>query len=254
VADNFADVLEHPADYDLPCLWYDPIPVDRRLTLGEPFCWEEYTFTLYPLPGHTLYAVAVAFEVDGKRVLATGDQYQGDDGLLWNYVYQNRYRIGDYAETARLYREQRPDLILSGHWRPLWVREGYLESIVKQADAIEELQRELLPLVPDLGAEGFLARIQPYTAAGQGGDVLEFEVEVHNPFPQPERVELHIVTPEGWPAVPDPAPFLIENFSLVQVRVVLPVGRRLERARIAVDVTIGDQRFGQQAEALVSSA
>ena len=74
-AANFAAILERPSVYDLPCLWYDPIAVDRVLPLGEPVTWEDYTLTLYPLPGHTLYAVAISFVVDGKRVLATGDQY-----------------------------------------------------------------------------------------------------------------------------------------------------------------------------------
>ncbi len=36
-AESFAPILEHPARYDLPCLWYEPIPVDRVLPLGSPF-------------------------------------------------------------------------------------------------------------------------------------------------------------------------------------------------------------------------
>jgi glyoxylase-like metal-dependent hydrolase (beta-lactamase superfamily II) len=42
-AENFADILQRPDYYDLPCLWYDPIPVDRVLPLDTPFRWEEYT-------------------------------------------------------------------------------------------------------------------------------------------------------------------------------------------------------------------
>lgn len=113
-AANFADVLRRPDQYDLPCLWYDPIPVDRVLPLGEPVAWEEYEFRLYAQPGHTLYAVAVAFEADGRRVLAVGDQHQGADGLQYNYVYANRFRMGDYAETAALYRRAAEAMVRSG--------------------------------------------------------------------------------------------------------------------------------------------
>ncbi len=67
-AENFSDLLEHPDRYDLPCLWYDPIPVERSLPLGIPFSWEEHEFTLFEQGGHTLYAVAISFEVDDKRV------------------------------------------------------------------------------------------------------------------------------------------------------------------------------------------
>jgi glyoxylase-like metal-dependent hydrolase (beta-lactamase superfamily II) len=39
---NVAPILEDPRRYDLPCLWFEPIPVDRTLALGEPFTWREY--------------------------------------------------------------------------------------------------------------------------------------------------------------------------------------------------------------------
>ena len=71
------------------------------LPLEQPFAWHEYELTPYPLPGHTLYAAAILFEVDGRRVLATGDQ-QADgraDGprAVLNYQYRNRFRIGDFV-------------------------------------------------------------------------------------------------------------------------------------------------------------
>ena len=44
-AESFADIISHPADYDLPCLWYDPIKVDQVLPLNQPFMWEEYELT-----------------------------------------------------------------------------------------------------------------------------------------------------------------------------------------------------------------
>lgn len=252
-AESFADILENPTAFNLPCLWFDPVPVDKRLPLVDPFQWEEYTFTLFPLPGHTHYAVAVAFEVDNKRVLATGDQYQGEDGLSWNYVYQNRYQLGDYVKTARLYRRLQPDLVLSGHWQPLWVQEGYLEKIVKEAEEMEDLQRDLLPAEPDLGAEGFLARIRPYTVTVPAGEMVEFEVEVRNPYSTPQRVMLKVVTPGGWQAVPEPVPFMIHKEDRAAFQVLAPKVIGLFRARIAVDVTIGGRRFGQQAEALIST-
>jgi hypothetical protein len=58
--------------------------------------------------------------VDGVRVLATGDELQGDAGLEWNYVYQNRFAPCDYREAAALYKRLAPQLILSGHWAPQW--------------------------------------------------------------------------------------------------------------------------------------
>jgi len=251
-AENFADILENPARYDLPCLWYDPITVDRRLPLAQPISWEEYTMTLHPLPGHTRYAVAVEFEVDGLRILATGDQYQGDDGLSWNYVYQNRYAIGDYAATAELYRRLTPDLILSGHWQPLRVTPEYLQKIAIDADALDRLHRELLPEKPDLGAEGFIARIMPYQADVFAGETIPFDVEVRNPFPHPEEVVVRVVAPRGWEVQPEVQTLQISGIHQFSFKATPPPGLAVRRARLAVDLTVARQRFGQQAEALVT--
>src|SRR5215212_4724616 len=50
-AAHMAPMLEDPRRYDLPCLWYDPIPVDRPIAFGEPVRWNEYEITVHPLPG-----------------------------------------------------------------------------------------------------------------------------------------------------------------------------------------------------------
>ncbi|MBN2046995.1 MAG: MBL fold metallo-hydrolase [Anaerolineaceae bacterium] len=250
--ENFAQILEQPHDYDLPCLWYDPIPVDRVLPIGEPIVWEEYTLTLHALPGHTRYAVAIAFEADGERVLVTGDQYQGDEGQYWNYVYQNRYQIGDYLRTARLIRDLRPDLILSGHWMPLWVRPEYLERIVTEGAALERYHRDLLPEEPDLGGEGFLARFRPYHAHVSAGSELTLEVEIRNPYPQPAEASLELILPEGWDARESVKQVMVDRISFAAFQVQVPPGLCVERARAAVDVRFGEDYFGQQAEVLIS--
>jgi glyoxylase-like metal-dependent hydrolase (beta-lactamase superfamily II) len=251
-AENFADILQNPARYDLPCLWYDPIPVDRCLPLAQPIVWEEYTLTLHPLPGHTRYAVAVEFEVDGVHVLATGDQYQGDDGLAWNYVYQNRYAMEDYAATAELYHRLQPDLILSGHWQPLRVTPEYLHQIAADAEALDRLHRELLPEIPDLGAEGFIARISPYQVTALAGKAIPFEVEIRNPFPGPEEAVIRVVAPRGWEVEPAEQVLQIVDVHQLSFKVTPPPGLAIRRARLAVDLTVAGQRFGQQAEALIT--
>ncbi|MBO9606641.1 MAG: MBL fold metallo-hydrolase [Paenibacillaceae bacterium] len=254
-AASFADVLRHPERYDLPCLWYDPIPVDRELPLETPFRWEEYEFTLHSLPGHTLYAVAIAFEADGRKVVAAGDQYQGDDGLQWNYVYANRFRIGDYRASAALYRRLRPDVILTGHWEPLWVKPGYFDSLEENGEALERLHRELLPLEEfDFGAEGFAARIEPYQTTAAGGETMAFAAEIRNPFGAEEEASIQVVAPSGWTCEPATATLRIpaRGTAPFRFRLTAPAGTVASRARIAVDVTVGGRRFGQQAEALVT--
>lgn len=256
---DIAGVLEDPKRFDLPCLWYEPIPVDVRLEAGRAYPWHEYELTLYPLPGHTLYAAAILFEVDGLRVLATGDQQTGEwDGEhcheVLNFQYKNGFRIDDYVDSAALYRRLAPDLLISGHWRPRVADDAYLAMLEDNGAALARLHRQLLPLEElDFGAGGYAARIEPYQSHPAPGRPVSLTVTVRNPYPQPETAVLHLVAPAGW--LLDPP---VQKVALGAGQegtaefLVQPPGDPVDRVRVAVDVTVGETAFGQQAEALVT--
>jgi glyoxylase-like metal-dependent hydrolase (beta-lactamase superfamily II) len=255
-AANFAPVLENPAAYDLPCLWYDPIHVDRVLPLDAPVQWEEYTITLHAQPGHTFYAVAITFEADGKRFLCSGDQYAGDGADVFdNYVYQNEFRPGDYALSAKLYRRVNPDYILTGHWLPYRVQPDYLDRLAAQGAALARLHADLLPTIGyDPAAPARVAWLRPYQVDATGGERVTITAEVRNPLGEAADVTLVPVVPVGW-TVDAPelhAQLAAGETGCVQFDVTPPVGPAVRRARIAVDVTVGGQRLGQLAEALVT--
>jgi len=247
IAENFAPVLREPHRFDLPCLWYDAVPADRVLPLEQPFRWREYELTPYPLPGHTLYAVAIGFEVDGRRVLATGDQQGSAPELVLNYQYRNRFRIDDYVASAELYARLRPDLLIGGHWAPQEVDDELLQRLRDDGARVAELHRSLLPLEDaDFGAEGFAARIEPYRSEVSAGEVFELAVSV---AAGPAAVEL--VVPAGWTV--EPARAELAQPGVARFRLTAGAGPAA-RVRVAADVTVDGRRFGQQAEALVDVA
>lgn len=257
---HMAPVLHSPERWDLPCLWYDPIPVDQELPLNRPVRWREYEIGVHDLPGHTLYAAAFSFTADGRRVIATGDQQttEWEPGLrpeLLNYQYRNRFRIDDFTRSAELYRALCPELMISGHWPPYEVTQAYLDMLLAKGEQLARLHRELLPHEVDFGAEGFGARIFPYRGVAACGGKMRLEIEVRNPFPGAETAEVRLVVPPGWQAEP-----AVERLGLAghaegvaEFLVRVPDGEPpAERLRIAADLTVGRTRFGQQAEALVS--
>lgn len=252
-AANFADLLARPAHYDVPCLWYEPIPVDRVLPLEEPFQWEEYTFRLHSLPGHTLYAVAIEFAVDGQRVLATGDQ-QGSAPALDNYIYRNRFRHPDYVASGALYDRVEPDLIVSGHWPPVRPDAALREAWRTRGAALLRLHEELLPLDEvDYGAEHAAAFIRPYQSWVEPGQRLSLTAEIRNPLPRPATLRVQVVCPEGWLASPAALSLDLEAGEWAAVPFEIRTGAApVQRARVAVDLTAGGLRIGQAAEALVS--
>lgn len=253
---NVAPILEHPGELDLPCLWYEPVPVDRVLPLGEPVSWHEYELTAHALPGHTLYAAALAVAVDGRRVLVFGDQQGGgvDPGRdLLNYQYRNRFRIDDYVASAELYRRLRPDLLLGGHWPPREVTDDYLDGLLADGRELAQLHRELLPLDEvDFGAEGFGARIAPYRTRVVAGEPLDLRVHARNPFDRLATAVVRLVLPAGWRSEPElreqSVPPLGEATLTFRVVAAGPPGL----VPVAADLTVGDTAFGQQAEALVT--
>ncbi|MDB4865701.1 MAG: fold metallo-hydrolase [Cohnella sp.] len=253
-AETFADILRRPQHYDLPCLWYDPIPVDRELQIGVPIRWEEHEFTLHPLPGHTLFAVAISLEVDGKKVLISGDQYHGEEGLLENYVYPNRFHIQDFVKSAALYGKLKPEVICTGHWSPLWVTPGYFEELARRGDTLERIHRDLLTLEDvDFGAEGVGVRLSPYQAKVWPGETFTLEAEVMNPYQRDALAEIRLNVPPGWLVEPERAetPLLPSGIERLSFRVT-PCGPPRRRVRIAADLRVDGIQFGQQAEALVT--
>ncbi len=254
-AENFASILQDPLRYDLPCLWYDPIPVDRILPIGQPLRWHEYELTLHALPGHTRYAVAISLEVDGTKVLVVGDQYQGNDGLRWNYVYHNGFEIDDYRASAEVYRQLAPDLILNGHWEPQWVQEGYFENLATRGATLSRLHRQLLSAEAlGAGGEGFLAHVRPYQTMVAAGGHVDLCVELHNPLDHETEATISIVAPQGWSIEPASMTLLLPATESIDIPLLLtpPAGTDARRARVAVDVTIDKRQWGQQAEALVT--
>ena len=249
--ENVAPILLEPSRYDLPCLWFEPIWVDRVLTLGEPLRWHEYELRLHPLPGHTLYAVAIEVEVDGRRILATGDQQAGGERPILNYQYRNRFRIDDFVASAELYRRLRPDVIVSGHWPPQEVTDELLDVLLADGKRLAELHRELLPLEEaDLGALGFAARIEPYRSAARAGETLALNVIVRNPFGREAVAGVVLAVPEGWTATAAQQ-LSLEPYGEGVLVFELAAGRPARRARVAADVTVDGVAFGQQAQALV---
>jgi glyoxylase-like metal-dependent hydrolase (beta-lactamase superfamily II) len=235
---NVAPILEEPSRYDLPCLWFDEIPVDRVLPLEQTFTWHEYELTVYELRGHTRYAAAIGFEVDGRRVLVTGDQQTDEAGgiSILNYQYRNRFTPRDFVRGAELYRRVRPQLLLGGHWLPIELTEERLQALERDAARLVELHDELLP-AESFGTAGFGARIEPYRS--QPG-TTEFEVTVRNPFERTETARVRLAGQEQDVRLEPHG----EATVTFRVQTDAP-------GVIAADLTVGDTHFGLQAEAVI---
>jgi glyoxylase-like metal-dependent hydrolase (beta-lactamase superfamily II) len=260
--ENVAPIMADPLRYDLPCQWFDPIPADRVLPLQTPIRWQEYEITLHPLPGHTRYAAAYEFEVDGVRVLATGDQQdslgdrqQGRRHLL-NYEYRNLTDPSEFAASAALYRRLGTQLLITGHWPERWVDDELLDGLDEAAATAVALHADLLPdQAPQWPTSSSFVRITPYWRQARPGDRLRYEIEVDNPFDEPVTATLIPVTPPDWAAEPSTIRLTVaaRATEVTSVEVTVPATAVSPRSiPIAVDATIAAMRLGQHAEAIVA--
>jgi len=265
-AANFSDILERPGRYDRPCLWHEPVTVDRAIGDGETVRWENIPITVRYWTGHTRFGALICLEVDGARVVHTGDQLffwgkgEGPFGpgtrMSTNHVYRNGLDLGCYGHTLELLEAFRPELVLTGHTKPYRTNDKWYEEIRKTGEAFDELHRKLMFLGDDdvhFGAESQPAKLKPYQMHLPNGGPAEFAGWVLNPFPTPQTARLVLVGPAGWKSDPVEVKLGAREKKDIRIRIVPPSGTQCRRQPVALDLTVGGRPFGQVVEALVTA-
>jgi glyoxylase-like metal-dependent hydrolase (beta-lactamase superfamily II) len=276
-AENFADILASPDRYAFPCTWPEPIDVES-LPLGQPFQWEEYTFRLHPISGHTRFSTLIEFEVDGRRVVATGDQYfftdfesPGRTPSMHNHVYRNGAVLSSFAESTALMKRICPDIILPGHGAAYEVPEELYDRITTYTEDYERIHSDLMPLGEEqvhFNVDSRAAWIEPYRVRLDESGPIDLIVHIRNPYPRRTTLTVAPVLPGDWRteragATADvggaTTPGEVAVIALgpreegtAHLRVVPPVDLTCRRLPIAVELIGPDRTFGQVAEALVT--
>jgi glyoxylase-like metal-dependent hydrolase (beta-lactamase superfamily II) len=256
--EHVAPIMADPMRTDLPCQWFDPVPADRVLTLGSTVSWREFEITTHDLPGHTLYAAGFEFEVDGIRVLATGDQQTADSRPelqreVLNYQYRNRFRADDYRASAALYKRIAPGLMVTGHWGGRWVDDGYLQLLTEEGDELAALHESLLP-ADDIAphADGSFLLLEPFYSRICVNDTVRFTTIVSNPLAVDGTAEVSLALPDGWSVSPPLVRVPVEAGGRVRCDFDVTAGRQpAKRQRMAAELSIDGRRFGQQADAVI---
>jgi glyoxylase-like metal-dependent hydrolase (beta-lactamase superfamily II) len=258
----FADILERPAAYRLPCLWREPARVTKRVLDGATVRWREFEFEARHLPGHTHYAAAYFGEVDGRRVAVVGDQLEMDRtgrARGGGPVYRNRVGLGDYAGGIDRIRGFDPEVILTGHKGALELSQSQLGDARRWATRLDGAWRSLaaFPDAPGFSLDPGIATIAPYITYARPGLPFRLAVAIRNHFPHEAEATCALTTPAGWTSSP------AEGRGVAGAREELtfdfditPPPREWNRPRrlITADVSLDGWRWGQQAEAIVERA
>jgi glyoxylase-like metal-dependent hydrolase (beta-lactamase superfamily II) len=251
--DLMKPVLEGPRDYLLGCVLAERIDVDRSLTSGQHFAWQEFEFEILHSPGHTEYQMALHAELDGQRIAFTGDAIFPPDAQFAphrNLLFRNQFEAHSHLLAIDNLIAHSPDVVCPGHWEPFARDDSYLAQTRAVAAALPKYFGDLLPEgLMGRGIDPSWVRISPAQPVVQVGAALDLTVHVTNHEDAARTFEVSLVCPPGLVVTPAIAQLALEAGQAGEILYAVTVPPawkpRMDRFAIAADVTVDGWRLGQ---------
>ncbi|MFC1607753.1 MBL fold metallo-hydrolase [Candidatus Latescibacterota bacterium] len=148
--EDFWDTVKLYINYNCRSHWNTvrkSIPVDAKVSGGDTIIWQGIVFSVIDTPGHTDGAVSYAAEIDGKRVVFSGDLIAGNGktvnwfDLHWNYYGFVQGMNASYKSFAAI-RDDNPAVLLPSHGPTI---EKPLEAMAENSSIYETLRPMLIP-------------------------------------------------------------------------------------------------------------
>jgi glyoxylase-like metal-dependent hydrolase (beta-lactamase superfamily II) len=259
VHESFAAIVADPARHDLPCLWAEPVRVDRVLADGDFVNHAGARLEAFHMPGHTMFALGLAGTMDGVRVAYTGDNLLAGSlsplraaaPIYRNVLRHDSIRLG--VERLLAYE---PELLLTGHTGALEVTRADLDEFVAWARDLELVVARLAPVpgLEDEALDPYVARFDPYRASVAPGGQIETRVVVRNHAAEPRQACVCLRVPDGWLVEPVEAISVVPGGGAVATLVfalAAPADAAPGRVVVTADVDLGGHWRGELAETLL---
>ena len=256
--ENMVDILENPSRYHMACTVSFPVHVDRTLSEGESFDWEEFSFQIFHFPGQTELHAAIATEIDGKKVVFIGDSMFPTDplrgesfnALNWCRLEENE----GYIKCAKKLKELSPDYAALGHHGLVPVNDETLDEWLEWTRSIKDA---ITPAVArenvNFGTDPNWVSFYPYRVEVGPGDRIGTSVEVRNYLEASATVKISLVAPSGWRVEPvsQEANLKAKEISRIPFALVPPENLPLGRTVITADVVWQGKHRGELAEMII---
>lgn len=267
--ENFSSILSQPSSYNFPAMWHEAIRVEPK-PLNSPLQWEEYTFTLHPMSGHTQWSTLVEFEADGMKIAAIGDQYlwldlespgwlnftvPGKGRCMQNHVYRNGCTLESFADSNRLMRTIAPSLVLPGHGDSYIPDRIYYDDTEAYSRDYIRLHKTILSIGEHdahLGVDGRAAYLEPYRVHLQEPKEIEFVAHIKNPLNEQADFAVQLRGPEGWESQETHVLMRARAETTVKLHIRPPENAVCRRQPVALELAAHKSILGQVAEALVT--
>jgi len=155
--DTIADKCENPRAYDYPAmiasygLGFEKAKIDRILKAGDVIEWEGYKLHIDWMPGQTEFGNALWLELDGKRIVFTGDNIFGEtadpaqSGHECVVARNSAITEEGYLVAANYLQKLKPDIIMGAHGWLMTEPAAFVDRYHDWAQRIIRRYKELLP-------------------------------------------------------------------------------------------------------------
>jgi glyoxylase-like metal-dependent hydrolase (beta-lactamase superfamily II) len=259
IHESFSSIVAEPERHNLPCLWAEPIRVDRVLADGDLVEHAGARLEAFHMPGHTMFALGLGGTIDGVRVAYTGDNLLA--GSLSPLraaapIYRNVLRRDSIRVGVERLLSYEPEILLTGHTGALEITRADLDEFLTWARGLELVVGRLAP-VPGLENEAldpYPAWFDPYRASLMAGASLSAQVIVRNHASEPHEARVRVRVPAGWTVEPIDALAVVPGdgqTASFRVTITAPPSAPAGRVVVTADLELGGDPRGEVAECLI---
>ncbi len=257
--DTIADKCENPRFYDYPAMigaynaGFEKAKIDRILKAGDVIEWEGYKLHIDWMPGQTEFGNALWLELDGKKVVFTGDNLFGDPADPAQNGHEcvnarNSAIIDEgYLVAAKYLQQLQPDIIMGAHGvlmtEPAAFIERYHDWALRAIRAYQEL-------LPDANYEYLFDPywVSAYPYRVDLAQAAEVSITVRNFRDTPQQHRIVLQLPPGVTADPAALNGTVKPKSRQSFKIKLtadpaqvPAGVQM----IPMDITLDGKHYGQ---------
>jgi glyoxylase-like metal-dependent hydrolase (beta-lactamase superfamily II) len=265
--DRIVDKVENPLRYDYCALItsyspeYEGLKVDRPLRDGEVIDWEGFKLHIHWMPGQTEFGNCLWLEVDGKKIVFTGDNLFGDpaDPLQNGHeavvarnssIFQEGYQLG-----SKFLVDLKPDIIMGAHNVLMNDPAAFVQRYQAWSHRIEQRYRDLLPDRDyEYQYDPFWVSAYPYRVDLQQPGTHEVQITVRNFRREPQRHEVRLRLPKGVQADPAVLTGTVDAQSRATYKIKLQANSQVIEPGVRIvplDITLDGERHGERFDFLV---
>ena len=268
--DSIVDKCENPRAYDYPAMItsygvnFERTKIDRVLKAGDVIEWEGYKLHIDWMPGQTEFGNALWLELDGKKVVFTGDNLFGDpsDPAQNGHECVNARNSAiieeGYLVAAKYLQKLQPDIIMGAHGVLMTEPKAFIDRYHDWALRIIAQYKALLPDEDyEYGYDPYWVSAYPYRVDLSTQTTQTVQITVRNFRSREQKHRIVLQAPPGITAEPK----VLESTVAAKSRQTFPVTLKLEIREkqpagvqiVPFDITLDSRRYGQLFDFIVQA-